>query len=270
MINSVLQPLAGLTVLVTRAQHQAQPIMDRLRALGAEPVSMPMIDILPPESWEALDQALSQITDYDWVVFASTNSVNSFWHRLPKSTEHQSNSEKLKFAAIGPSTRAAVEKHGAQVTYQAEEYVAEGFIAGFPEIKDLSGKRILWPKTNIGRLLIVEQLRKAGATVDVVQCYRTALPRNADTIAVRLLELLQRRRIDVVLLASAQTATNLRAILNLVARELEIRELIAHTLLLAIGPETAQAAKTHLFKCDLQAAEYTIDGMIDTLLKRYS
>jgi len=118
--------------------------------------------------------------------------------------------------------------------------------------------------------LIVEQLRKAGATVDVVQCYRTALPRNADTIAVRLLELLQRRRIDVVLLASAQTATNLRAILNLVARELEIRELIAHTLLLAIGPETAQAAKTHLFKCDLQAAEYTIDGMIDTLLKRYS
>ena len=51
-------PLAGKRVLVTRALHQAGKLSEGLRALGAEPVEVPVLEIRPPESFEALDAAL--------------------------------------------------------------------------------------------------------------------------------------------------------------------------------------------------------------------
>ena len=51
--------LAGRRVLVTRALHQAGKLSEGLRALGAEPVEVPVLEIRPPESFAALDAAAS-------------------------------------------------------------------------------------------------------------------------------------------------------------------------------------------------------------------
>ena len=70
-------PLAGRRVLVTRAAHQAGKLSDALRALGAEPVEVPVLEIGPPENLEPLDAALRKLATYDWLIFTSANAVRA-------------------------------------------------------------------------------------------------------------------------------------------------------------------------------------------------
>ena len=68
-------PLSGRRVLVTRAAHQAGKLSEGLRALGAEPVEVPVLEIRPPASFDPLDRALRQLNRYDWLILTSANTV---------------------------------------------------------------------------------------------------------------------------------------------------------------------------------------------------
>ena len=69
--------LAGKRVLVTRAAHQAGKLSDGLRALGAEPVEVPVLEIQPPASFESLDRALRALGSYDRLIMTSANTVQA-------------------------------------------------------------------------------------------------------------------------------------------------------------------------------------------------
>jgi len=68
-------PLAGRRVLVTRAAHQASKLSEGLRALGAEPVEVPVLEIQPPADLAPLDRALRALDLYDWLILTSANTV---------------------------------------------------------------------------------------------------------------------------------------------------------------------------------------------------
>ena len=68
-------------VLVTRARHQAGKLSEGLRALGYEPVEVPVLEIQPPASFEALDTALRQLHSYDWLILTSANTVRALADR---------------------------------------------------------------------------------------------------------------------------------------------------------------------------------------------
>lgn len=252
------EALKGMRVLVTRAAHQADETAAKLRELGADVTALPLIEIGPPDSWEPFDKAVHALANYDWVIFASVNAVESFFKRMLHL--HIAVPPALKFATIGPKTSEALEKHGHQSTYQAPTFIAESLVESFPAE---SAHRVLWPKTNIGRTLIADELSGRGIAVDIVYCYKTGLPADAAAVASELKELLVNAKIDVITLASSQTAKNMRVLLDMVSLN---QSSLATVKILAIGPETARTAQQQLGKCDLQAQEYTLDGMIGSLL----
>ena len=74
-------PLFGRRVLVTRARHQAGELASALRAAGAIPVVRPLIALRAcdePEALAKIDAALGQLSEYDDILFSSTNSVRFF------------------------------------------------------------------------------------------------------------------------------------------------------------------------------------------------
>jgi uroporphyrinogen III methyltransferase/synthase len=75
------RPLGGQSVLVTRPRHQAAKLCESLAALGADVVCQPAIEILPPESWDAVDRELDRIHEFDFVVFSSSNGVSAICDR---------------------------------------------------------------------------------------------------------------------------------------------------------------------------------------------
>src|ERR1700747_1201955 len=75
-------PLAGKRVFITRAESQSATLAAALRAQGAEVVSLPLIQILPPLDCVPLDSALRSLRTFDWLVFTSQTPVTAAAERL--------------------------------------------------------------------------------------------------------------------------------------------------------------------------------------------
>ncbi len=250
------RPLAGRRVLVTRARAQAEELVTRLRALGAEPVLCPVIEIVPPEDTGPLDRAIRDLEQYHWLVFTSVNGVEAFFRRLRDLGREPAALGGLRIAAIGPATAARLSEYGCSATLVPTEFVAEAVAAALVE-RGIAGLRVLLPRASEARAVLPDSLRAAGAVVDVVPAYRTVLvepPREA-------LERLRASEIDVVLLTSGSTARALAAALR------GDLSLLQRPLVACIGPVTAAAAREVGIRVDLVADEYSIPGLLRTVVE---
>ena len=69
-------------MLVTRAVQQAGKLSEGLKALGAEPVEVPVLEIRPPDSFEPLDGAIRKLDGpqgFDWLVLTVTRIRIRLW-----------------------------------------------------------------------------------------------------------------------------------------------------------------------------------------------
>ena len=124
--------LRGKRVLVTRARAQAGDFVQQLQALGAVPIVVPTIDIVPPaDAYAALDAALGDLSTFDWVIFTSVNGVLHVWQRLLVLGLAAPAFAAVKVAAIGPATAEALRAHHVDVALVPEHYVAEALTRGY-------------------------------------------------------------------------------------------------------------------------------------------
>jgi uroporphyrinogen-III synthase len=123
-------PLQGRRILVTRAAHQAGKLSDALRKLGAVPVEVPVLEIQPPASFDALDHALRQLRTYNWLIFTSANAVHALVDRASAIGAVPAVLSTVRVAAVGPATATAARDAGFQITFVPESYVAESLIRG--------------------------------------------------------------------------------------------------------------------------------------------
>ena len=170
-------PLFGRRIVTTRAKGQADALTSRLKALGADVIEMPTIEIQPAADYGPLDRALDELASYDWLIFTSANGVRFFLERLDRSAVDL-RALRAKVCAIGPATRAAVEALHLKVDLMGREYVAEGLLEAFAA-HDLAGRRVLLPRAAVARDLVPVELGRRGARVDVVEAYRTVTPEGA-------------------------------------------------------------------------------------------
>jgi uroporphyrinogen-III synthase len=255
--------LDGLRVLVGRARHQASALSAGLRALGAGVVEIPFIEIRPPRSYTPLDSALKSLHDYDWLILTSVNGVDAVWQRLRKLRLTRRELKHLKVAAIGPATSRAIERHGTKVDVVPEEYVAESVVDSLRD--QVAGKRVLLARAKVARDVIPRELRKLGAKVDVVETYETVIPQSSRT---RLRTMLKdpKRRPDIITFTSSSTVRNFVALLGKKVwrgcpppRKAGPIDGIRFA---SIGPVTSSTLRELGLQVDIEAADYTIPGLI--------
>jgi uroporphyrinogen III methyltransferase/synthase len=241
-------PLFGKRVVVTRAREQSDALASRLRALGADAIELPTIEIAPAADYAPLDCAISNLSSYDWLIFTSANGIRFFTDRLDRSATDL-RSLRARICAIGPATRAAVEALHLKVDLMGKEYVAEGLLDAFSGY-DLNGARILLPRAAVARDLVPAELARRGAHVDVVEAYRTVVP--ADT-ADRIHAVFARKP-DAITFTSSSTVQNFVA-----AAEAGILEGVK---VASIGPITTATASRLGIQVTAQACEFTLDGLL--------
>jgi uroporphyrinogen-III synthase len=255
-------PLAGTRILVGRARHQAGSLSASLRGLGAAVIEIPFIEIQKPKSYQQLDHALKNIKSYDWLILTSANGVEAMWQRVRKLRLTRRNLKHLQIAAIGPATKAAIVKHGLKVKMVPEEYVAESVVKGLRD--KIKGKRVVLVRAKVARDVIPEELRKAGAQVDVVEAYETVVP---DKSRSRLRMLMKsRRRPQIVIFTSSSTAKNFAELIG------EARDGIQNNIQFAsIGPVTSATLRELQMPVAIEAREFTMGGLIRAIvLARYA
>jgi len=69
-------PLKGRRVAVTRSREQASELGERLRALGAEVLELPLITIAKAVEGQTVEDVFAEIGGYDWIVFTSANAFS--------------------------------------------------------------------------------------------------------------------------------------------------------------------------------------------------
>jgi uroporphyrinogen-III synthase len=259
--------LAGVRVLVGRARHQASALSTGLRGMGAEVLEIPFIEVRKPRSYKALDSALKNLAEYDWLILTSVNGVDALWERLGRRHIGGKPMRHLKVAAIGPATAQAIERHGVKVNVVPKEYVAESVVASLR--RKVKGKRVLLARAKVARDVIPRELRKLGANVDVVEAYETVVP---ETSRKRLRAALKSQKLcpNVITFTSSSTVRNFVALLGesrgRVSRVPMGRE-ENRVQFASIGPITSSTLREFGLPVDIEAAEYTIPGLIKAIAK---
>jgi uroporphyrinogen-III synthase len=257
------RPLAGTRILVGRARHQASRLSAGLRSLGASVVEIPFIEIRQPKSYQPLDDALKNLKSYDWLILTSANGVEALWERRRKLRLTRKHFQHLQIAAIGPATKSEIVKRGLNVKMVPEEYVAESVVKGLRE--KVSGKHVLLVRAKVARDVIPEELRAAGAEIDVVEAYETVVPEKSRT-RLRSLMKSPARRPHVVTFTSSSTVRNFAELLGAAhAKSLK------HVEFASIGPVTSATLRELGLPVAIEAREFTMAGLIRAIvLARYA
>ena len=255
------RPLAGKKIVVTRAGAQAYGLVEQLEKAGGEVIELPTIEIRPPESFAAFDEAVKNIEQYDWLIFTSVNSIAPFLERLRIGGKTVESLHSLQVAAIGPETAKRLAAAGITASLVPERYQAEGILdAVKPE--EMKGKRVLIPRAAEAREILPETLRAWGATADVVIAYRTALPK-VDTAP--LAELLRKRKIAVITFTSSSTVKNFIRLFG----GKSLAEIAAGSAIACIGPITASTVEQAGRRPEIVAAEFTINGLTRAIIAHF-
>jgi len=251
------RPLFGLTVMVTRARAQASDLVSLLEELGAQTVEFPTIRIEDPDDTEPLDRAIDSLDGIDWLIFTSVNGVARFMNRLTSKGRDVRELKGVKICAIGPATRAEVERHSIRVDVVPPEYVAESVVEALAG-EDVAGKRVLMPRASVARSLLPAALREMGAEVNEVDAYKT-VAETADQ-ADRI-EMLTSGNVDIVTFTSSSTVRNF---VELVGKE-TLDTLPDSVRFASIGPVTSETARDLGIEVSVESEQHDIAGLIQTI-----
>ncbi len=255
-------PLFGKRVVITRSRSQASVLAEAIENLGGEPWEFPTICITDPDNFSPMDQAINEITKYDWIIFTSANGVQSFFKRLYHCKKDVRELKGIKLCAIGPKTREELEIRGLNCDYVPDEFVAEAIIEGLKKY-DIKNKYFLLPRADIARKVLPIALQEMGAYVTEVDAYQT-VPGEGNVEQMR--ELIIENKVQVLTFTSSSTVKNFVKLLN----KTDYQEMLAGLTIACIGPVTAATARELGLQVDVEAKEYTIAGLVQAIVEYFN
>jgi uroporphyrinogen III methyltransferase/synthase len=262
MFQSPALPLDKKTVLVTRAAEQSSHFTGLLLEFGALVLEMPALEITPPSSWQALDEAIASLDTFHWLILTSSNAVHYFCKRLEILGKDLRSLGNLKIAVVGKKTAKTLKEYHLNPDFIPPNFVADSLAEHFPD--RLSGLNILFPRVETGgREVLVKELTTKGANIIEVPAYQSKCPNRLDP---NVLKALKERSIDIITFASSKTVKNCDRLFKDALKPQELEEILASCCIASIGPQTSKTCQELLSRVDVEAKEYTLEGLTDAIV----
>lgn len=263
-----LKPLNGRTVIITRALAQASEFAAALEADGARVVACPTIEIVPPETYAPLDEAIENLFGYDWLILTSANGVEHFLRRMEELGKDVSELDDLRVCSIGKATLERLVSAHVHVDVVPQKFQAEGvfealesYIGGRDKFENLN---VLLPRAAVARDYLPLKLEEAGARVDVIAAYRTVRPDSTDRARVEAL--LLGGGVDCITFTSSSTVHNFAQLFD----TRDLRALLAGVSVACIGEITAGTAAEHGLVTHIQPDEHTAPALARAIADFFS
>lgn len=266
-MSAQTQPLANRTIVITRARAQAEEFAAALESYGARVVSCPVIEIVAPESYEPLDEAIANLYGYDWLIFTSVNGVDFFLRRLTERGHAAHELDDLRVCAIGEATANRLREAAIHVDVVPEQFKAEGVFAALRDYLGAEGFQalnFLIPRAAAARDYLPRALEEAGARADVVPAYRTVRPETTEL--GRTAALLEGGAVDCITFTSSSTVTNFAQLFDTT----DLSALLKGVAVACIGDITATTAAQYGLNADIQPHEYTIPALARAIADYFS
>ncbi len=246
------QPLFGKKIVVTRTRNQASKLSKMLTSLGARTIEFPTIEIKKLDDLSLFRKSLSSIETYNWIVFTSQNAINIFFEELFASGKDARALGNIKIAVIGKASGDELKQYGLIPDMVPVKFVAESLLDEFRKY-NLAGQKILIPCSADARMTLTDGLKEMGADVDRIHIYTAEKPSHTDD---KLIE--QVRKADIITFTSSSTAANFFSMFP-----------ETDAVLASIGPVTTATIVEHGFNPSITADEFTIDGLVEAMVKFY-
>ena len=206
------QPLAGLSIVVTRPREQATNLAQRISQVGGRAILFPLLEVSPVLDSQPLHALIARLHKFNLAIFISPNAVRygmeaiitaskltspsqlSSYNFVPltNSTVVGSKAEEgnvsilteqynalpatLKIATVGQGSVRALRDYGIKnVIAPQDRFDSEALLAQ-PELNQIAGWRVVIFRGNGGRELLGDTLKARGAKVEYVTCYQRARP----------------------------------------------------------------------------------------------
>ncbi len=256
-IGGEKKPLLGKTILVTRARQQASELVKRLEEEGAQVFEFPTIEIRPTPNPGRIDKEIGRLGRYDWVVFTSTNGVQSFFNQMKALGKDARIFSKSRIAAIGEATAKALAQQGLHADLVPKEFTSIALFKALKKKNAIRGKTFLLARADIAPPDLKLALEKEGGRVTELAAYRTQ-PSSGDKL--ELLNRLRREKIDYITFTSSSTVNYFFEALPPALRK-RIRARF-----ISIGPVTSRTLLCYGYRPHRQARRHTIEGMMNVLM----
>jgi uroporphyrinogen-III synthase len=222
-------------------------------------LEIPAIEIVPPASFTPLDAALRDLSPYQWLIVTSANGAHALAQRRSALGIEMAAFAHLQVAAVGSATARALREMALKIAVMPREYVAESLVEALED--QVHGQRVLLLRAAVARDVIPDALRARGATVDVIDAYRTVIP--AESVA-------QIRTIlgsgcavpDAATFTSSSTVTNFLQLL----REAGVAAPKAMWAI-SIGPVTSQTLRDQGWEPAAEAEPHDLDGLVAAIVQ---
>jgi uroporphyrinogen-III synthase len=261
MSDSKAKPLSGRRIVVTRPREQTAEWRQKLEALGATVVDLPLIQVKKHINPETLAEVLEEFGSYEWVVFTSVNGVRYFFEEFMRVNEDIRALGLVRIAVVGEATAAAVREFHLRVDLQPKKASAEELAKAMVSREEMDSAKVLVVTGNLNRDVLVDALLQAHTIVDRLVVYQTV---ETDLTNDPLAGDFRNLGADAILFASpsaAQSFFDQAAALKLGAKA-------KRPLAGSIGATTTATMKQLGLPVDFEAAEANLDSLVSALLKK--
>lgn len=262
MDESRANALKGKRIVVTRASAQSEPLAQALQEKGAVPVLVPLVAFGPPDDVAALDEAIRQLGQYEWMFVTSQNALRALQERSQFLQLNLAQAlKRVRVAAVGPATGEVLENAGVKVAYVAGKHLGVALAEELAE--EVNGKKVLLPRSDKANPELVKRLVELGAQVQEVVAYKMIRPDAKDVAKV---EAMAREGVDAVLFFSPSAVHHLQEMLGTE----KFLELSRTAVFAAIGPVTEEALRRLKVERVVLAGDTTLAGVLAALTDFFS
>jgi uroporphyrinogen-III synthase len=252
-------PLAGRTVVLTRAETQLGEARRLFERAGAAVLDLPALVIGPPDDWGPLDDALADLDAFHWLVVSSANGAQAVDGRLRERGSCLARRPRsLRIAAVGRRTALCLEELGAPADFVPPRFVADSLVEHFPV--SAWGLRILLPRVQSGgRTLLAEAFGEAGARVVEVSAYESRCPQ---ALPPATADVLRQGGADAIAFSSGKTVEHTARLLA-VAFGSDWPQVLDGLAVVSIGPQTSRVCLDQLGRLDAEADPHDLPGLVE-------
>ncbi len=251
------QPLENRRIVVTRPWEQSTGFSSLLKDFGAHVIQMPTVKICGLNNPQDLDRIVVDSSQFDWIVFTSTNAVRFFIESIDRHALSVIDiCRNTKICCVGKETARVSESYGLEVACVPITHTGLGIVELFASVGDLSGESFLIPSGSESRPTVPEGLRNLNASVTVVLAYET----------IPILKVSEKLLTDVksgIDLLTFTSPSTVKSFHDLVEGQICAPAAV-------IGPVTARKAQQLGYEVLVHPVEYSMSGLLETVIRHFS
>jgi uroporphyrinogen III methyltransferase/synthase len=244
------------TILLTHPKGERKGLEDELLRKGFSVIHSPLIAIEPPDDLGPLDQALDNISHYNWLIFTSAHGVESFFYRFYQNGINVETLRHLKIGAIGKATAHRLGEYGFTPDVMPQNSWAEAFLEAL-KASNISG-RVLFPRAHKAREVLADGLREFGVEVDVVSAYQTLPAKDGKE---KLEEIFKNQKPDWVVFLSSSVVHHFVAMMG----EEQLTSSLTNVRIACIGPITESTLREYNLSADLVSPDTSVASLVEGL-----